>query len=119
MSWVNDEYKYSRLQNIALNVLKQGIIPFHVAFIMDGNRRYATSCGLQKTEGHRQGFSKLSEVGAYIFYSLKVLRWCYDFGIKEVSVYAFSIENFKRAENEVSFLMDLALEKLNELAQQK
>ncbi|KAM3174457.1 hypothetical protein ACTXT7_010508 [Hymenolepis weldensis] len=109
MPWVNDEYKYSCLQNLALNVLKQGIVPFHVAFIMDGNRRYATSRGLQKTEGHKQGFSKLSEV----------LRWCYDFGIKEVSVYAFSIENFKRAENEVSFLMDLALEKLNELAQQK
>ncbi|VDO04407.1 unnamed protein product [Rodentolepis nana] len=119
MPLVNEEYKYSCFQNLALNVLKQGIIPFHVAFIMDGNRRYATSRGLQKTEGHSQGFSKLSEVTTYFTYSFKVLRWCYDFGIKEVSVYAFSIENFKRAENEVSFLMDLALEKLNELAQHK
>ena len=50
---------------------------------------------------------------------VKVLRWCYDFGIKEVSVYAFSIENFKRSENEVSFLMDLALSKLEELLQKR
>ncbi|KAL5104824.1 Dehydrodolichyl diphosphate synthase complex subunit DHDDS [Taenia crassiceps] len=86
---------------------------------MDGNRRHATAHGLQKTEGHRQGFSKLSEVGTVLILIVKVLRWCYDFGIKEVSVYAFSIENFKRTEGEVSFLMDLALEKLNELVQNK
>ncbi|KAM7536684.1 hypothetical protein Aperf_G00000088827 [Anoplocephala perfoliata] len=119
MPWVNNEYKYSCFQNLALNVLKQGEIPSHVAFIMDGNRRYAISHGLQKTEGHKQGFSKLSEVSAFFILIYKVLRWCYDFGIKEVSVYAFSIENFKRAQNEVSFLMDLALEKLNELAQHR
>ncbi|VDM18639.1 unnamed protein product [Hydatigera taeniaeformis] len=109
MPWVKQDYKYSCFQKLAMNVLKQGIIPTHVAFIMDGNRRHATAHGLQKTEGHKQGFSKLSEV----------LRWCYDFGVREVSVYAFSIENFKRSEGEVSFLMDLALNKLNDLVQNK
>ncbi|EUB55752.1 Dehydrodolichyl diphosphate synthase [Echinococcus granulosus] len=119
MPWINQEYKYSCFQKLAMSVLKQGVIPSHVSFIMDGNRRHATAQGLQKTEGHKQGFSKLSEVSAVVIFITKVLRWCYDFGIKEVSVYAFSIENFKRSEREVSFLMDLALVKLNDLVQKK
>lgn len=119
MPWVNQEYKYSCFQKLAMSVLKQGVIPSHVSFIMDGNRRHATAQGLQKTEGHRQGFSKLSEVCTVVILIVKVLRWCYDFGIKEVSVYAFSIENFKRSGGEVSFLMGLALEKLNDLVQNK
>ena len=73
MPWVNQEYKYSCIQTLAMNILKQGIIPSHVAFIMDGNRRYAVSQGLLKTEGHNQGFSKLSEVCDI---SKLLLRFC-------------------------------------------
>jgi len=47
------------------------------------------------------------------------LRWCLDLGIKEVTVYAFSIENFKRSKEEVSCLMDLAREKFNLLLKEK
>ncbi|VDD80955.1 unnamed protein product [Mesocestoides corti] len=119
MPWVNQEYKYSCFENLAVSILKQGSIPSHVAFIMDGNRRFAVAQGLQKTEGHKLGFSKLSHVGSVFLPIVKVLRWCYDFGIREVSVYAFSIDNFKRPGNEVSFLMDLAVEKLNELIEKK
>ncbi|VDN15372.1 unnamed protein product [Dibothriocephalus latus] len=104
MSWYNREYKYSLIQKFALNVLKQGVLPKHVAFIMDGNRRFAANRGLQKSEGHRSGFSKLTET----------ITWCHDLGINEVSVYAFSIENFKRPESEVNFLMNLAAEKFRE-----
>uniref|UniRef100_A0A0X3PTA0 Alkyl transferase n=1 Tax=Schistocephalus solidus TaxID=70667 RepID=A0A0X3PTA0_SCHSO len=104
MSWYDREYKYSFIQKFALNVLKQGVLPKHVAFIMDGNRRFAANRGLLKSEGHRYGFSKLTET----------ITWCHDLGITEVSVYAFSIENFKRPESEVNFLMNLAAEKFQE-----
>lgn len=119
--WINQEYKYSCFQKLALNVLKQGTIPEHVAFIMDGNRRHAVSQDLQKMEGHKQGLTKLSEVrnSEILKQLMQVLRWCNDFGIKEVSVYAFSIENFKRPDDEVSFLMNFAAEKLGELVENK
>ncbi len=54
-------------------------VPNHVAFIMDGNRRFARLNKIDKIEGHTQGFDKLAEV----------LQWCNDLGIKEVTVYAF------------------------------
>lgn len=54
-------------------------------------------------------FDKLSEV----------LKWCLDLGVTEVTVYAFSIENFKRTEDEVSSLMDLAREKFKKLLEEK
>ncbi|VDL91868.1 unnamed protein product [Schistocephalus solidus] len=88
----------------ALRKYLQGVLPKHVAFIMDGNRRFAANRGLLKSEGHRYGFSKLTET----------ITWCHDLGITEVSVYAFSIENFKRPESEVNFLMNLAAEKFQE-----
>ena len=82
----------------------------HIAFIMDGNRRYARENHLGKVEeGHKQGFVKLMEV----------LEWCLDLGISEVSVYAFSIENFKRAKEEVEALMLLAHEKTLEAVTKK
>ncbi|XP_060523235.1 dehydrodolichyl diphosphate synthase complex subunit DHDDS-like [Cylas formicarius] len=88
----------SSIQQICLEVLKCGPIPEHVAFIMDGNRRYAKKFNLEITEGHSRGVKKLSEC----------LKWCFELGIKEVTVYAFSIENFTRSEKEVFTLMQLA-----------
>ncbi len=54
-------------------------IPRHVAFIMDGNRRFARINQIDKIEGHSQGFDKMAEV----------LQWCNDLGVREVTVYAF------------------------------
>ena len=48
---------------------------------------------------------------------LQILKWCMDLGIKEVTVYAFSIENFKRPKDEVDGLMDLTAEKFNLITQ--
>ncbi len=80
MSWIKEErYSYSWLESICLRILKCGNIPRHVAFIMDGNRRYAKRLGLEKIQGHAQGFDKLAET----------LQWCHDLGIQEVTVYAF------------------------------
>ncbi len=72
-------------------------IPRHVAIIMDGNGRWAESRGLKRGEGHKAGAKTLMEV----------VRWCGDRGIRYVSVYAFSTENWKRPEDEVSGLMKL------------
>ncbi|KAJ1663506.1 hypothetical protein EV178_004910 [Coemansia sp. RSA 1646] len=88
-------------------IVKQGPIPGHIAFIMDGNRRYARKSHMEKVSGgHFAGFKKLSTV----------LEWCKELGISNVSVFAFAINNFNRSSEEVSALMDLAEEKLIELA---
>lgn len=72
-------------------------IPNHVAFILDGNGRWAKERGLSRSEGHKAGFENLNELAKYIFNK----------GVKVLSVYAFSVENFKRSKEEVNFLMDL------------
>lgn len=95
------------IRRIAFLILRQGRIPRHVAFIMDGNRRYATRKGLpSKTQGHIHGFLKLEEI----------LEWSLELGVQEVTIYAFSIENFRRSEEEVDMLMRLAMEKLEEVS---
>lgn len=87
-----------------------GPIPNHVAFIMDGNRRYAMKNNLKnKIDGHLKGFEKLTEV----------LQWCSDIGIKEVTLYAFSIENFKRNKEEVDALVQLTKVKFEKLMEDK
>ncbi|MBR0472901.1 MAG: di-trans,poly-cis-decaprenylcistransferase [Methanosphaera sp.] len=73
-------------------------MPKHVAIIMDGNRRYSKIQGNMSTiEGHKRGVDTLENV----------LEWCIDLGIDIVTVYAFSTENFKRNEKEVTGLMKL------------
>ncbi|XP_060718141.1 dehydrodolichyl diphosphate synthase complex subunit DHDDS [Tachysurus vachellii] len=100
MSWIR-EGELNLLERFSANILKAGPMPRHVAFIMDGNRRYARKRHVERQEGHTQGFDKLAET----------LRWCLNLGIHEVTVYAFSIENFKRNKEEVDGLMELAKEK--------
>ncbi|APF40096.1 isoprenyl transferase [Neomicrococcus aestuarii] len=70
-------------------------IPEHVAIVMDGNGRWANQRGLPRTEGHRAGEAAL----------LDVMAGAVELGIKYVSVYAFSTENWKRSPEEVRFLM--------------
>lgn len=109
MSWVRDS-NLTWIQRFAVRVIKCGPVPSHVAFIMDGNRRFATKTHLKnKTDGHVKGFDKLAEA----------LQWCLDVGIKEVTVYAFSIENFKRSKEEVDTLIKMAKEKFAKLMEEK
>jgi len=82
-------------------ILKAGALPKHVAFIMDGNRRYAKRKEVSRAAGHLAGFESLAGV----------LESCLDMGITEVTVYAFSIENFNRSQDEVDCLFDLCREK--------
>ena len=80
MSWLPEErVPYTWWQSLCLRILRCGDVPQHVAFIMDGNRRFAREKNLQKIEGHIQGFEKLAQT----------LQWCNDLGIKQVTVYAF------------------------------
>ena len=71
--------------------------PRHVAIIMDGNGRWATRRGLPRLEGHRRGVESVREV----------VEACPDFGIEYLTLFAFSSENWKRSEEEVSGLMGL------------
>lgn len=72
-------------------------IPEHVAIILDGNRRWAKKRGMLPQEGHYHGFTNLENLVDYVF----------DKGVKILSVYAFSTENFSRVKVEVDYLMDL------------
>jgi undecaprenyl diphosphate synthase len=70
-------------------------VPYHVGIIMDGNGRWATQRGLPRQMGHRAGSEALKEI----------LEACVEFGIKELTVYAFSTENWQRPADEVNGLM--------------
>ena len=70
-------------------------VPEHVAIVMDGNGRWANERGLPRTEGHRAGEAAL----------LDVMAGAIEIGVRHVSVYAFSTENWKRSPEEIRFLM--------------
>ncbi|MCR5146961.1 MAG: isoprenyl transferase [Clostridia bacterium] len=70
-------------------------MPQHIAIIMDGNRRWAKDRGIETKEGHKAGAENLENIAKY----------CNDIGIKYLTVYAFSTENWKRSKEEVSALM--------------
>lgn len=72
-------------------------LPKHLGIIMDGNGRWASEKGLSRSMGHEAGCKNLKKLASYI----------YDTGIKYLSVYAFSVDNFKRDKKEVDFLMNL------------
>ena len=72
------------------------LVPQHVAIVMDGNGRWAKERGLPRTEGHRRGEASL----------LDVVQGAIEIGVKYVSAYAFSTENWKRSPDEVRFLMN-------------
>merc|ERR1711902_202482 len=74
----------------------------------DGNRRYARQADQHVIAGHKAGFEKLAET----------LQWCRELGVREVTVYAFSIENFNRPKSEVSDLLSLAKDKFSALLEE-
>lgn len=78
-------------------------IPSHIALVLDGNRRYAKKIGIPEFKGHEKGFNKIKEV----------LEWCIELGVKELTLYCFSTENFKRDKKEVDYLFDLFRKKID------
>ena len=74
----------------------------HIGFIIDGNGRWAKKQNKLRTYGHKIGADKIKDV----------LLWCIKYNIQSVSMYAFSLENWKRSKSEVNFLMNLILKKI-------
>jgi len=100
ISKVLSDAAYSAYERSLVQKVKARPVPEHVAIIMDGNRRFAESIGLGTTAGHEKGKDKLEEV----------LDWCLEAGVKILTVYAFSTENFSRDTEEVRHIMRLFTE---------
>jgi tritrans,polycis-undecaprenyl-diphosphate synthase [geranylgeranyl-diphosphate specific] len=88
---------YGSYEALLANEIKDKPVPSHVAIIMDGNRRFAKKHGLAQYYGHFRGADTTE----------KVLDWSFDLGIKQLTVYAFSTENFVRSEVEKKRLFEL------------
>ena len=80
-----------------------GYIPEHIAIIMDGNGRWARSRSLPRIAGHKEGINSVREI----------TRICGEIGVKYLTLYTFSTENWKRPRAEVSALMTLLLKTIN------
>ena len=81
------------------------VLPRHVGIIMDGNGRWAKNKGLPRSEGHKAGAKTFRKIGEFAA----------DIGIKYLTFYAFSTENWKRPEEEVHAIMDLFKDYLDEV----
>jgi undecaprenyl diphosphate synthase len=88
----------SNLGKSYLELPKDTIVPGHIAIIPDGNRRWAKERGLFTIEGHKRGFENLVQLS----------RAARKLGVRYLTIWAFSTENWNRAEEEVSYLMKLA-----------
>ena len=77
--------------------LDSSLLPKHVAIIMDGNGRWAQAKGLPRTSGHKEGLETAK----------RIVKVAAEIGIKYVTLYTFSTENWKRAQDEVGYLMNL------------
>lgn len=79
-------------------------VPYHIGIIIDGNRRWAKKKNLPFFEGHRRGLEKVKKIG----------KWCKKRGVKILTLFAFSTENWNRPKIEVSYLMKLLIQALSQ-----
>jgi tritrans,polycis-undecaprenyl-diphosphate synthase [geranylgeranyl-diphosphate specific] len=77
----------------------------HIAIILDGNRRWASEKGLNRWSGHKKGAEQVE----------KLLDWCNRLGVKSITLYAFSTENFRRSAQEIEEIMRIAEEEFRKL----
>lgn len=99
----NDKQK-SEDREIQQNLMKSGNIPQHVAIIMDGNGRWAKERGMSRISGHKKGVESVRDI----------VEACGQLNIKYLTIYAFSTENWKRPQDEVSMLMRLLVKALKD-----
>ncbi len=85
--------------------VKNGVKPGHIAIILDGNRRWASEKALNPWFGHEKGAEKVEQL----------LDWCSKLGVKSITLYAFSTENFRRSKNEVEEIMRIAQEQFRKI----
>ncbi|GHJ83846.1 hypothetical protein NliqN6_0248 [Naganishia liquefaciens] len=100
-------YLSRSLHSLILRILRAGPVPRHVAFVMDGNRRWARERGWIVKRGHEEGFESLKGT----------LSLCLDLRIRYITVYAFSIDNFARPKDEVEGLLELTRGRLRRLCE--
>jgi undecaprenyl diphosphate synthase len=91
-------------REIQQNLMKSGNIPQHIAIIMDGNGRWAQERGMSRISGHRKGVESVRDI----------VEACGQLNIKYLTLYAFSTENWKRPQDEVSMLMRLLVKALKD-----
>jgi len=103
LGWLRSRVRQAYVRHLDRTI---GEGPTHVAIIQDGNRRYARQQGSDAPDGHRAGAETTEQV----------LNWCHELGIEELTIYAFSTENFSRPPEEREPLFDLIESKLYELA---
>jgi len=89
--------------------VKHNVKPEHIAVILDGNRRWALKRSLNPWVGHKHGAEKVENL----------LDWCLQLGVKSITLYAFSTENFRRSKKEIEELMQIFEEKLRKLLTDK
>src|SRR2546426_269674 len=110
ISKIISEAAYQAYERRLLAQVRSGVVPHHVAIIMDGNRRFAVELGLgNPAQGHERGRDKLEEV----------LQWCLDIGVRILTVYAFSTENLTRPTEEIRELMRLFAENFRKVRDDK
>jgi len=85
--------------------IKEGKMPEHIAIILDGNRRWASERMIEPWIGHWYGAERVSQL----------LDWCLDMGVRYVTLYSFSTENFSRDSHEVEEILRIAEDKLREI----
>jgi len=83
---------------------KEKQYPKHIGIVLDGNRRFAKRLMLKPWKGHELGFNKLKQL----------YKWCKELGIKELTLYCFSMQNFNRPKIEFDFLMDIFVKAAND-----
>jgi undecaprenyl diphosphate synthase len=91
-------------EHVKESLIKSGEIPKHIAIIMDGNGRWAKKRGLPRVAGHKRGVDTVKEI----------VEACSEIGVKYLTLYTFSTENWKRPKDEVSTLMQLLLKSLRD-----
>ncbi|GAB6137623.1 isoprenyl transferase [Halanaerobaculum tunisiense] len=97
INWLLDLLSSREQTTVDTSVVTDGLIPEHIAIIMDGNGRWAQDKGYPRSMGHKAGVDNLKEI----------VEVAYDLGINYITTYAFSTENWKRPQEEVDFLMEL------------
>ena len=97
---------YHGYERLLTGEVKKHGVPRHVAVIMDGNRRYADRVRIVRYYGHIYG-ARTTE---------QFLEWCWELGIKQTTIYAFSTENFSRPKSERAKIFEIIAKKLDELA---
>lgn len=99
---------YNKLQKIEERTMPANlVVPKHVGFILDGNRRFAKLRGLRPWRGHEFGRETVH----------RLLDWCLEYGVKELTLYTFSLQNFYRPKEEVDKLMELLEKELKTLSE--